>query len=53
MIDPNYPDRPKKFEASKLTSKKIDALLGQGKTLLKITRIGNSKDTSYNVEAAD
>lgn len=54
VIDPNYSDKgDKKFEASKLTSKKIDSLLSQGKTLLKITRAGSGKDTSYNVEAAD
>ena len=43
VIDPNYPDKPKKFEASKLTSRKVDSLLGQGKTLLKITREGRRK----------
>jgi hypothetical protein len=54
VIDPNYSDKgEKKFEAGKLTSKKVDSLLSQGKTLLKITRIGSGKDTSYNVEAAD
>ena len=54
VIDPNYSDKgDKKFEAGKLTSKKIDTLLRQGKTLLKVTRIGSGKDTSYNVEAAD
>jgi hypothetical protein len=53
VIDPNYPDREKKFEAGKLTSKKIDSLLHQGKTLLKITREGAGKDTSYRVEAAN
>ena len=54
VIDPNYSDKGlKKFEASKTTSKKIDALLRQGKTLLKITRKGAGEDTSYNVEAAD
>jgi hypothetical protein len=40
VIDPNYADKgPKKFEAGKLTSK-IDSLLREGKTLLKITREG-------------
>jgi hypothetical protein len=54
VIDPNYSDKgEKKFEAGKLTSKKVDSLLSQGKTLLKITRVGSGKDTSYNVEAAD
>jgi hypothetical protein len=54
VIDPNYSDKgEKKFEASKLTSRKIDSLLSQGKTLLKITRVGSGKDTSYNVEEAD
>jgi hypothetical protein len=54
VIDPNYSDKgEKKFEASKLASRKIDSYLGQGKTLLKITRVGGGKDTSYNVEAAN
>jgi hypothetical protein len=54
VIDPNYSDKGEKiFEASKLTSRKIDSLLSQGKTLLKITRVGSGKDTSYNVEEAD
>lgn len=54
IIDPNYSDRGfKKFEAGKQTSEKIDSLLKQGKTLLRITREGSGKDTSYRVEAAD
>jgi hypothetical protein len=54
VIDPNYSDRGlKKFEAGKLTSKKIDSLLLEGKILLKITREGNGKDTSYKVESAE
>jgi len=54
VIDPNYSDKgEKRFEASKLTSKKIDSLLSQGRTLLRITRVGSGKDTSYIVEAAD
>jgi hypothetical protein len=54
VIDPNYSDKgDKKFEASKLTSRKIDSLLSQGKTLLKITRVGSGKDTSYDVEVAN
>ena len=54
VFDPNYSDKgPKKFEAGKLTSKKIDSLLREGKTLLRITREGNGKDTSYRVEAAN
>jgi hypothetical protein len=54
VIDPNYSDKgEKKFEAGKLTSKKIDSYLSQGKNLLKITREGSGRDTSYNVEAAD
>ena len=54
VVDPNYADKgPKKFEAGKLTSKKIDSLLSQGKLLLKITREGSGKDTSYRVEAAN
>lgn len=54
VIDPNHADKGlKKFEAGKLMSKKIDALLLQGKTLLKITRIGTGKDTEYDVVAAD
>jgi hypothetical protein len=54
VIDPNYSDKgEKKFETGKLTSKQIDSLSRQGKTILKITRQGEGKDTSYNVEAAD
>lgn len=54
VIDPNYADKGlKKFEAGKLTSKKIDSLLAHCKTLLKITRVGSGKGTSYIVEAAD
>jgi hypothetical protein len=54
VIDPNYSDKgEKRFEAGKLTSKKIDSYLSQGKNLLKITREGSGRDTSYNVEAAD
>jgi len=44
VIDPNYSDKgEKKFEAGKLTSKKVDSLLSQGKTLLKITRVGSGR----------
>jgi hypothetical protein len=54
VIDPNYSDKgEKRFEAGKLTSKKIDSLLSQGKNLQKITRVGSGKDISYIVEAAD
>jgi hypothetical protein len=54
VINPNYSDKgEKKFETGKLTSKLIDAQLLQGKNTLKITRIGEGKETSYNVEAAD
>jgi hypothetical protein len=54
VIAPNYADKgPKKFEAGKTTSKKIDSLLRQGKTLLKITRKGTGRDTEYDVQAAD
>jgi hypothetical protein len=54
VINPNYSDKgEKKFDAGKLTSKQIDSLLLQGKTTLKITRQGEGKETSYNVEAAD
>jgi hypothetical protein len=53
-MDPNYSNNgEKKFEAGKLTSKKIDFPLSLGKNLQKITRVGSGKDTSYNVEAAD
>ena len=41
-----------KFEAGKLTSKKIDSLSSQGKNLLKITREVIGRDTSYIAEAA-
>jgi hypothetical protein len=54
VINPNYSDKgEKKFETGKLTSKLIDAQLLQGKNTLKITRQGEGKETSYNVEAAD
>ena len=54
IIDPNYANKvEKKFEAGKLTSKKTDSLLRQGKTLLKIIRDGAGKDTSYKIETAN
>jgi hypothetical protein len=54
VINPNYSDKgEKKFETGKTTSGQIDSILSQGKTLLKITRQGEGKETSYNVEAAD
>lgn len=54
VIDPNYSDKgEKKFETGKLTSKQIDGLLRQRRRLLKITRQGDGKETSYQVESAD
>jgi hypothetical protein len=54
VIDHNYSDKgEKRFEAGKLTSKNFDSTECQGKNLLKITRVGSGRDTSYNVEAAD
>jgi hypothetical protein len=53
VIDPNYPDREKKFEQGKTTSKEIDKYLKQGHRLLKIKRIGGGKDTKYGVQPAD
>jgi hypothetical protein len=53
VIDPNYPDKEKKFEAGKLSSKEIDKYLKQGHSMLKIQRIGSGKDTKYLVQAAD
>ena len=54
VIDPNYADKgEKKFEAGKLTSKQVDSLLRQGKALLKVTRQGEGKDTSYKVESTE
>ena len=54
VIDPNYLDKgEKKFEAGKLTSKQVDSLLRQGKILLKVTRQGEGKNTSYKVESAE
>jgi hypothetical protein len=50
VIDPNYPDREKKFEAGKTTSKEIDRYLRQGHTVLKIQRLGGGKDTKYSVQ---
>jgi hypothetical protein len=52
VINPNYSDKgEKKFETGKTTSGQIDSILSQGKTLLKITRQGEGKETS--LEAAD
>ena len=54
VINPNYPDKgEKKFETGKTTSNLIDSILLQGKTTLKITRLGEGKETSYKVGAAD
>jgi hypothetical protein len=53
VIDPNYPDKEKKLEAGKLSSKEIDKYLTQGHTMLKIQRIGSGKDTKYIIQAAD
>jgi hypothetical protein len=45
MVDPNYSDKgEKRFEAGKLTSKKIDSLLSQSKTLLKIRQFAGLVD---------
>jgi hypothetical protein len=52
VIDPNYPDKEKKFEQGKTTSKEIDKYLKQGHTVLKIQRIGGGKDTKYSVQPA-
>jgi hypothetical protein len=49
-IDPNYPDKEKKFEQGKTTSKEINRYLGQGNMVLKIQRIGGGKDTKYRVQ---
>ena len=52
VTNPNYSDKgEKKFETGKTTSGQIDSILSQGKTLLKITRQGEGKETGYNVEA--
>ena len=52
VIDSDYSDKgPKKFEAG-TDVEKINSLPRQGKTLLKITREGSGKDTSYKVESA-
>jgi hypothetical protein len=53
VIDPNYPDKEKKFEQGKTTSKEIDKYLAQGYLLLKVQRIGAGKDTKYIVQPAD
>lgn len=53
VIDPNYPDKEKKFEQGKTTSKEIDKYLAQGHLLLKVQRIGAGKDTKYVVQPAD
>ena len=52
VINPNYSKGEKKFETGKTTSNLIDSILLQGKTTLKITRLGEGKETSYKVEAA-
>ena len=54
VINPNYSDKgEKKFDTGKTVSGIIDSILSQGKTLLKVTRQGEGKETSYNVKAAD
>lgn len=53
VIDPNYPDKEKKFEQGMITSKEIDKYLKQGHLLLKVQRIGGGKDTKYIVQPAD
>lgn len=54
VIDPNHSDKgEKKFETGKLTSTQIDSLLLQGRTLLKVTRQGEGKETTYKIEASD
>jgi hypothetical protein len=53
VIDPNYPDKEKKFEQGKTTSKEIDKYLKQGHLVLKVQRIGGGKDTKYIVQPAD
>ena len=49
--DPNT-SQEKLWTTSKRTSEQLDAYLSEGKTLLKIQRIGSGKDTRYNIMPA-
>jgi hypothetical protein len=53
VIDPKYPDKEKKFEQGKTTSKEIDKYLKEGHTVLKIQRLGDEKDTKYTIQPPD
>jgi len=48
VTDPNQPDQSEKwFQLSKRNSAQVDTLLAEGKSILKVHRIGAGKDTLY------
>ena len=53
VTDPNDSSNQERYlEVGKRTSEDIDAYLSEGKTLLKIQRLGLGKDTRYHVTLA-
>jgi hypothetical protein len=53
VTDPNEPEQPEKyFTVSKRISAVIDTYLAEGKSILKIHRIGAGKDTQYVIMPA-
>jgi len=53
VTDPNDPEHPEKFfTASKSDSVQIDTHLAEGKTILKVDRIGAGKNTLYIIRPA-
>src|SRR6266487_1115015 len=52
VTDPTDPEKPKYFTVSKRNSALIDTYLGEGRSILKIHRIGAGKDTQYAITPA-
>ena len=52
VTDPNEPEKPKYFTVSKRISLLIDTYSGEGRSILKIHRIGAGKDTQYAITPA-
>jgi hypothetical protein len=52
VLEPDFPEDEKYFPASKRTSEVIDTHLTEGRTLLKVQRIGAGKDTQYIITPA-
>ena len=52
VTDPNDPEKSKYFTVSKRNSALIDTYLGEGRSILKIHRIGAGKDTQYAITPA-